>query len=79
VVLAGGEEEARTLIFRDYLRDNLAVAQEYAELKAGLAQRYPETDPAAREAYAQAKSAFIEGTIVRARAAGYPKLTPTIA
>jgi GrpB-like predicted nucleotidyltransferase (UPF0157 family) len=72
VVQHGGAEERRTLAFRDYLRDHEDVLREYAALKQQLAPRFAATDRAAREAYADAKSEFIERIIQRALAAGYP-------
>jgi GrpB-like predicted nucleotidyltransferase (UPF0157 family) len=59
-VEAGGLEERRTLAFRDYLRAHDEAAREYEQLKRALAAQTDATDPAAREAYAHAKSAFIE-------------------
>jgi GrpB-like predicted nucleotidyltransferase (UPF0157 family) len=72
VVLHGGDEERRTLAFRDYLRDRADVVRDYAALKAQLAPNYRAADSAAREAYAAAKTAFIERIIHQALAAGYP-------
>jgi GrpB-like predicted nucleotidyltransferase (UPF0157 family) len=60
VVEAGGEEERRTLAFRDYLRAHRAAAQEYEALKRQLAARHGGRDAESREAYAVAKSAFVE-------------------
>ena len=48
--------------FRDYLRSNPAVANEYAVLKRGLAQRF-RLD---REAYGEAKSGFIRRVVRQA-------------
>jgi GrpB-like predicted nucleotidyltransferase (UPF0157 family) len=72
VVQHGGDEERRTLAFRDYLRDHANVMRDYAALKQRLAPRYSSTDPSAREAYADAKTEFIERIIQQALAAGYP-------
>jgi GrpB-like predicted nucleotidyltransferase (UPF0157 family) len=72
VVQHGGDEERRTLAFRDYLRDHANVMGDYAALKQRLAPRYSSTDPSAREAYADAKTEFIERIIQQALAAGYP-------
>jgi GrpB-like predicted nucleotidyltransferase (UPF0157 family) len=72
VVSHGGVEERRTLAFRDYLRDHDDVMRDYGALKVRLAPRYRATDPSAREAYAAAKSDFIERVIQQALAAGYP-------
>jgi len=60
VVAAGGEEERRTLLFRDRLRASAAFRREYEQLKRELAARFTADDPAAREAYAQAKTEFVE-------------------
>jgi GrpB-like predicted nucleotidyltransferase (UPF0157 family) len=73
VVAFGGEEERRTLAFRDYLREHAALAREYAALKRALAPQFESRDEVAREAYAQAKTDFIERAIQVALAAGYPR------
>src|SRR5215831_10673483 len=52
VVEAGGEEERRTLAFRDYLREHSDVAREYAALKRGFAVFTDATRVDSREAYA---------------------------
>jgi len=72
VVEAGGEEERRTLAFRDFLREHSDVAGEYASLKKQLAAATDATGAGAREAYAKAKSEFIERVIQLALRAGYP-------
>ncbi len=59
LVEVGGDEERRTLAFRDYLREHEPVAREYETLKRALAREFGEHDPASREAYANAKGAFI--------------------
>ncbi|HZP48358.1 MAG TPA: GrpB family protein [Vicinamibacterales bacterium] len=66
IVEAGGVEERRTLAFRDYLRAHPGTAREYEQLKRTLAAQTAADDPAAREAYANAKTAFIERIIRRA-------------
>jgi GrpB-like predicted nucleotidyltransferase (UPF0157 family) len=73
VVESGGEEERRTLAFRDFLREHSDVAREYATLKNQLAAVTDATDERAREAYANAKSEFIERMIQIALRAGYPR------
>jgi GrpB-like predicted nucleotidyltransferase (UPF0157 family) len=65
LVEAGAEEERRTLGFRDYLRAHPEAAREYAALKAQLAREFAGDDFASREAYAAAKSAFIERILSR--------------
>ena len=77
VVVAGGDEESRTLAFRDYLRDHRDALDEYASLKRILAMRFSDEDPASQERYACAKSAFIEDIIARARAEGYRHTAPS--
>lgn len=76
VVEAGGAEERRTLAFRDYLRDHPAAAREYEQLKQDLARQLAATTRESREAYAQAKTDFIEGIVARALSDGYPRELP---
>jgi GrpB-like predicted nucleotidyltransferase (UPF0157 family) len=66
VVEAGGEEERRTLAFRDYLRTHPAEAREYEALKRRLAALHGGSDADSREAYAVAKSAFVERVLTLA-------------
>ena len=73
VVEAGGDEERRTLAFRDYLRAHAAVAREYEALKRELAERCDASDAAAREVYAAAKTDFVTDVVRRALAEGYLK------
>lgn len=73
VMQAGGQEERRTLAFRDFLREHHDVASEYAVLKKRLAASINAEDASCREAYAQAKSDFIEGIVQKALMAGYPR------
>jgi GrpB-like predicted nucleotidyltransferase (UPF0157 family) len=73
VVEAGGQEERRTLAFRDFLREHSDVAREYAALKHRLAALTDTTSADAREAYASAKSEFIERVVQVALTAGYPR------
>jgi GrpB-like predicted nucleotidyltransferase (UPF0157 family) len=60
VVHAGGLEERRTLAFRDYLRRHNDAAREYERLKRGLVAQLAPDNHVSREAYAQAKTAFVE-------------------
>ncbi len=73
VVEAGGAEERRTLAFRDYLRDHPAAAREYEHLKKELAAQFAATGQASREAYASAKTEFIERIVAIALDDGYPR------
>jgi len=66
VVEAGGEEERRTLAFRDYLRSHDNVAHEYAELKRDLARRLTTATAEDREAYARGKTDFVERIVALA-------------
>lgn len=56
--VTGSEAAVRHLAFRDYLRANPAVAQEYSELKLRLASRHPTN----MEAYMDGKNPFIRET-----------------
>jgi GrpB-like predicted nucleotidyltransferase (UPF0157 family) len=73
VVASGGNEERRTLAFRDYLRDHAEAREAYERLKRQLAPQFSATAPGQRQAYSDAKGGFIEAVIARAIAAGYPK------
>lgn len=73
VVQAGGEEERRTVAFRDYLREHPSAMREYEELKFRCARRFSEATAADREAYAEAKAEFIDRIINLALSAGYPR------
>lgn len=72
VVEHGGFEERRTLAFRDYLRDHANSAREYEKLKKDIAGRLTPRDRESREAYAQAKTDFIERIIAIALGSGFP-------
>lgn len=60
VVAAGGAEERRTLAFRDYLRAHPDAAREYEALKRRLAAAHAGSDFSSRQAYADAKTAFVQ-------------------
>jgi GrpB-like predicted nucleotidyltransferase (UPF0157 family) len=70
---AGGSEERRNLAFRDFLREHPAETAAYAEVKRRLAPGFSCSSFESRNAYAEAKSAFIEPIIARALALGYPR------
>ncbi len=72
VVQAGGEEERRTLAFRDYLRENAPAAREYEELKRRLARQYSAAKFPVRQAYTEGKRDFIKRIVERALAEGHP-------
>lgn len=73
VVEAGGAEERRTLAFRDYLRDHPDHARQYEQLKIDLAAQLTPKNDESREAYARAKTNFIERIIAIALNVGYPR------
>ena len=60
LVVTGGEEEARTLAFRDYLRSHPEVAEAYELLKRRLARDADGGTFSGREAYAAGKTEFVE-------------------
>ena len=60
IVVHGGEVWAERLRFRDALRADAALAARYAALKAELAARHPRD----REAYTEAKTAFVQAASV---------------
>ena len=62
---AGSTEEARHLAFAAALRADPALAAAYESLKRGLASQFSAEDPAEREAYAEAKSPFIDHVVPR--------------
>lgn len=70
---AGGPEERRNLAFRDFLREHPEEAEAYAEEKRRLAPAFSSSSFESRNAYAEAKSGFIEPIIERALALGYPR------
>ena len=54
-------ELERRLSFRDRLRTDSALAEEYGTLKRALAERHPED----REAYTEAKAMFIRASLAQ--------------
>ena len=66
LVEAGGDEERRTLAFRDFLRAHPPAAREYEALKRQLAIEYRGLDASSREAYAIAKTSFVERALALA-------------
>ncbi len=72
VVEKDGQEERRTLAFRDYLRDHAEVAREYEDLKLTVAAQVVTADPESQERYALAKTDFVERVVALAVATGYP-------
>ena len=73
VVEHGGAEERRTLAFRDYLRRNAGSSREYEQLKLDLVRQLGATNRESREAYARAKTDFIERVVAMALRSGYPE------
>jgi GrpB-like predicted nucleotidyltransferase (UPF0157 family) len=76
LVESGGAEERRTLAFRDYLREHPETAREYEALKRDLAAKFATTNDESREAYARAKTDFIERIVAVALSEGYPRKLP---
>ncbi len=60
---ADSDDERRHLVFRDHLRTNTKAREDYERVKRELAPQFQDTNE-----YAQAKTAFIEETVLRARA-----------
>lgn len=63
VVQAEGDEERRTLAFRDRLRHDPAAAREYEALKRRLASQHDGTTDASMTAYVDGKTGFISRMI----------------
>ena len=70
---AGSQTERKHLAFRDFLREHPDSARQYEDLKYQLAAQHSAATFESRNAYADAKSSFIEPLIERALAAGYPR------
>jgi GrpB-like predicted nucleotidyltransferase (UPF0157 family) len=62
VVVFEGQAWTARIRFRDMLRSSTLLALQYAELKSALAVRYRHD----REAYSEAKSAFVAAVVARA-------------
>jgi GrpB-like predicted nucleotidyltransferase (UPF0157 family) len=62
LVLVQSDQWRRFLTFRDALRADPTVRDEYATLKRGLARRFPDD----REAYTGGKAPFVDGVTKRA-------------
>ena len=62
---AGWLNQRYALLFRDYLRRHPDKAADYESLKRHLAGRFGGDDAASREAYASAKSCFIDAVDVQ--------------
>jgi GrpB-like predicted nucleotidyltransferase (UPF0157 family) len=68
VVVIGGREHGRHLRFRDYLRDHPEEVERYSALKKALASKFRDD----REAYTEAKTAFVEEVLLLAGGTGVP-------
>jgi GrpB-like predicted nucleotidyltransferase (UPF0157 family) len=69
---AGGEQERKHLIFRNYLRMRPSVAAEYEALKRELARTHDADTPQGMEAYSLAKSEFVFAVLRTAETGGGP-------
>lgn len=69
----GGEQEAKHLLFRDYLRRSPLVAQQYAQLKKELATHFHGQTNDSRESYSLAKSGFVHSVLEQARLESTPE------
>lgn len=72
VVRAGGDEERRTLAFRDFLRAHPEAARSYEALKRDLAARHDASDFRAQQAYADAKTELVTRITEQALREGLP-------
>jgi GrpB-like predicted nucleotidyltransferase (UPF0157 family) len=61
--VAGGEQEGKHLVFRDFLRTHPATAQAYAGLKHQLAARHHGLTLESQDAYSLSKTAFVESVL----------------
>lgn len=62
MVASGSDVWRSHLLFRNYLRQNRAVAEEYERLKRDLAEKYKRD----RETYTEGKATFIEEVLKKA-------------
>lgn len=76
VVEKGGQEERRTLAFRDYLRDHPDAARDYEHLKHYIVAQLTMNELDPHEEYARAKKDFIERIVALALRNGYPRGFP---
>jgi GrpB-like predicted nucleotidyltransferase (UPF0157 family) len=70
LVRSGGAEERQTLAFRDYLRQHPEAARAYESLKRELAPQHGAATFDSRQAYADAKTAFVTRITDQALAEG---------
>jgi uncharacterized cupin superfamily protein len=63
--VAGGEQEARHLAFRDALRRQPELAADYLRLKRSLAAQHHGDTLASREAYSLSKTEFVEAVLAQ--------------
>ncbi len=70
MVERGNAEWQRMLIFRDYLRDHLLVAQQYSRLKCSLADEFG-SHPDAHRLYPEGKTTFVQFVLQQAACEGY--------
>jgi len=61
IVESGGESEWRHVAFRDALRADVGIRDEYVALKKDLAEKYPHNRPK----YTESKTDFIEGVLAQ--------------
>jgi GrpB-like predicted nucleotidyltransferase (UPF0157 family) len=75
--VAGSQPEHRHIAFRDYLRHNPLVANEYVSLKLELAAANDGTTLESRERYSLSKTEFVSSVLERALSEGYPLMPVT--
>jgi len=72
LVERGGDHWQRYLVFRDALRADTALRDDYAALKRRLAERFPRD----REAYIDGKTAFVEAVLRGGTESGHEHRLP---